>query len=72
MLAGILTPDRRAVTVNGIVPHVDRTGAIFRQRSQLWRDLPAPTTWDPGCQLFLREPAAVRQPPFFRLLIRRL
>jgi len=47
MLTGILTPTAGRVEVNGIVPHADRVtnarqiGAIFGQRSQLWRDLPA-------------------------------
>ena len=47
MLCGILTPTSGLVTVNGITPHKDRIanarqiGAVFGQRSQLWRDLPA-------------------------------
>jgi ABC-2 type transport system ATP-binding protein len=47
MLSGILTPTSGRVEVNGIVPHQDRianargVGAVFGQRSQLWRDLPA-------------------------------
>ena len=47
MLCGILTPTSGRVTVNGLVPHADRVanarqiGAVFGQRSQLWRDLPA-------------------------------
>jgi ABC-2 type transport system ATP-binding protein len=47
MLTGILTPTSGRVEVNGIVPHSDRIanarhiGAVFGQRSQLWRDLPA-------------------------------
>jgi ABC-2 type transport system ATP-binding protein len=47
MLTGILTPTSGRVEVNGIVPHRDRianarsVGAVFGQRSQLWRDLPA-------------------------------
>jgi ABC-2 type transport system ATP-binding protein len=47
MLCGILVPTSGTVTVNGLVPHKDRTanarmiGAVFGQRSQLWRDLPA-------------------------------
>jgi ABC-2 type transport system ATP-binding protein len=47
MLCGILTPTSGRVEVNGIVPHADRTanarqiGAVFGQRSQLWRDLTA-------------------------------
>ena len=47
MLCGILTPTSGRVEVNGIVPHADRIanarqiGAVFGQRSQLWRDLTA-------------------------------
>ena len=47
MLCGILTPTGGLVEVNGIVPHADRIanarqiGAVFGQRSQLWRDLTA-------------------------------
>ena len=47
MLCGILTPTSGRVEVNGIVPHKDRIanarkiGAVFGQRSQLWRDLTA-------------------------------
>jgi ABC-2 type transport system ATP-binding protein len=47
MLCGILTPTGGRVEVNGIVPHKDRIanarqiGAVFGQRSQLWRDLTA-------------------------------
>ena len=47
MLCGILTPTSGRVEVNGITPHLDRTanarqiGAVFGQRSQLWRDLTA-------------------------------
>jgi ABC-2 type transport system ATP-binding protein len=47
MLTGILTPSAGRVEVNGAVPHRDRianayaVGAVFGQRSQLWRDLPA-------------------------------
>ena len=45
MLCGILTPTSGRVEVNGVVPHADRIanarqiGAVFGQRSQLWRDL---------------------------------
>ena len=47
MLCGILTPTGGRVEVNGLVPHADRIanarriGAVFGQRSQLWRDLTA-------------------------------
>jgi viologen exporter family transport system ATP-binding protein len=47
MLTGILTPTSGRAVVNGIVPHQNRianarlVGAVFGQRSQLWRDLPA-------------------------------
>ena len=47
MLCGILTPTSGTVTVSGLTPHADRIanarqiGAVFGQRSQLWRDLPA-------------------------------
>src|SRR3984957_3388306 len=47
MLCGILTPTGGRVEVNGITPHRDRianarqVGAVFGQRSQLWRDLTA-------------------------------
>jgi len=47
MLCGILTPTSGRVEVNGIVPNRDRIanarqiGAVFGQRSQLWRDLTA-------------------------------
>jgi ABC-2 type transport system ATP-binding protein len=47
MLCGILTPSSGRVEVNGITPHKDRIanarqiGAVFGQRTQLWRDLPA-------------------------------
>lgn len=47
MLCGILTPTSGRVEVNGIAPHQDRIanarkiGAVFGQRSQLWRDLTA-------------------------------
>jgi ABC-2 type transport system ATP-binding protein len=47
MLCGILLPSAGRVTVNGLVPHVDRIanarriGVVFGQRSQLWRELPA-------------------------------
>jgi ABC-2 type transport system ATP-binding protein len=47
MLCGILTPTSGRVEVNGMVPHKDRIanarqiGAVFGQRSQLWRDLTA-------------------------------
>jgi ABC-2 type transport system ATP-binding protein len=47
MLCGILTPTSGTIMVNGLVPHADRIanarhiGAVFGQRSQLWRDLPA-------------------------------
>jgi ABC-2 type transport system ATP-binding protein len=47
MLCGILTPTSGSVMVNGLVPHANRIenarriGAVFGQRSQLWRDLPA-------------------------------
>jgi ABC-2 type transport system ATP-binding protein len=47
MLCGILTPTGGRVEVNGITPHRDRIasarqiGAVFGQRSQLWRDLTA-------------------------------
>lgn len=47
MLCGILTPTSGRVEVNGIVPHADRIanarhiGAVFGQRSALWRDLTA-------------------------------
>ncbi len=47
MLCGILTPTSGRVEVNGITPHDDRIanarqiGAVFGQRSQLWRDLTA-------------------------------
>jgi ABC-2 type transport system ATP-binding protein len=50
MLCGILTPTSGRVEVNGITPHADRIanakliGAVFGQRSQLWRDLPARTS----------------------------
>jgi ABC-2 type transport system ATP-binding protein len=48
MLCGILTPTSGRVEVNGIVPHQDRIanarriGAVFGQRSQLWRVQPDP------------------------------
>jgi ABC-2 type transport system ATP-binding protein len=47
MLCGILTPSSGRVEVNGVVPYGDRIanarqiGAVFGQRSQLWRDLTA-------------------------------
>jgi ABC-2 type transport system ATP-binding protein len=47
MLCGILSPTSGRVEVNGITPHKDRIanarqiGAVFGQRTQLWRDLPA-------------------------------
>ena len=47
MLCGILTPTSGRVEVNGVTPHQDRIanarriGAVFGQRTQLWRDLPA-------------------------------
>jgi ABC-2 type transport system ATP-binding protein len=47
MLCGVLTPTSGRVEVNGLVPHANRIanarkiGAVFGQRSQLWRDLPA-------------------------------
>jgi len=47
MLCGILTPASGRVEVNGITPHKDRIanarriGAVFGQRSQLWRGLSA-------------------------------
>jgi ABC-2 type transport system ATP-binding protein len=47
MLCGILTPTSGRVEVNGTVPYRDRIanarriGAVFGQRSQLWRDLTA-------------------------------
>src|ERR1700761_1295561 len=47
MLCGTLTPPPGRVEVNEIVPHKDRIanarkiGAVFGQRSQLWRDLTA-------------------------------
>jgi ABC-2 type transport system ATP-binding protein len=47
MLCGILTPTSGRVEVNGMTPHDDRIanarliGAVFGQRSQLWRDLTA-------------------------------
>jgi len=47
LLCGILTPTSGRVEVNGVIPHQDRIanarkiGAVFGQRTQLWRDLPA-------------------------------
>jgi ABC-2 type transport system ATP-binding protein len=47
MLTGILTPTSGSVRVNGIAPHADRIanarqiGAMFGQRTQLWRDMTA-------------------------------
>jgi ABC-2 type transport system ATP-binding protein len=47
MLCGILAPTSGRVEVNGITPHDDRIanarqiGAVFGQRSPLWRDLTA-------------------------------
>jgi ABC-2 type transport system ATP-binding protein len=46
MLCGILVPTSGQITVNGLVPHKERTaharqiGAVFGQKTQLWWDVP--------------------------------
>jgi ABC-2 type transport system ATP-binding protein len=52
VLAGILVPDRGRVEVLGRVPwreripHVQRIGVVFGQRTQLWWDLPVIESFD--------------------------
>lgn len=52
ILSGILIPDSGEVTINGLVPWINRKeyvgklGVVFGQRSQLWWDIPAEDTFD--------------------------
>ncbi len=52
MLSGILHPSRGEITVDGLVPHKNRTrhvkriGVVFGQKSQLWWDLPVSESYD--------------------------
>lgn len=51
MMTGILTPSSGTVTIDGVIPHENRTenakkiGVVFGQRTQLWWDLPLRETF---------------------------
>ena len=52
ILSGILVPDSGKITIDGMIPWIDREkyvsniGVVFGQRSQLWWDIPANDTFD--------------------------
>ena len=58
ILSGILTPDTRTASIDGMIPWTNRTkyvkniGVVFGQRSQLWWDIPAEDTFDLLCEMY--------------------
>ncbi len=66
ILAGILTPTAGTCRVDNLTPwrdrkrHVARVGVVFRQRTQLWWDLPVIESFDLLRDIYRIPPAAYR------------